>query len=548
MIAAERRTVDPLVGAFLAQHAEFHPVDATFMGLGGYDDRLPRADSTAEADERVALADLAGKLEALEGEPLEVGPRLDLRFLRAQTAIALANLAVRPHLGNPSWYTGEAAFGILSLLLPQSEPVDRVAVRARLAAIPDFLEDGLARLRESAVPEAWVQRAKNEATAFAAFLGLDLRHHPEHDPAWREPAEAAAAALHRFADALVANPDAHAAAGEAHLAFLMRTAHGLDLTPAQAVERAEEAFGRLKGEMEERARRMGGTDAASVLAGLADRHAADPAAAQASFRALHDAAVEAARGLVTPATEYGLDYRPIAPWFEAVSRRLYFLFYRSPPFGRPGRGSVYWMPRPGADVGAYLRANNDPFVKMVHAVHHGSIGHHTQNARARVAASRLARLAGTDCAAGIAFLPAGTMVEGWACYVEDLLEEAPGFYDAAEVLLLRQFERRNAASAIVDVKLHTGEWTAEAAKRFYVEEAGFAAARVDFEVTRNGIFPATRLMYWLGTEAIKDLRRRWTGDPKAFHDTLLGYGHLPVAWAGEEMARAGQLRGEASSH
>jgi len=182
-------------------------------------------------------------------------------------------------------------------------------------------------------------------------------------------------------------------------------------------------------------------------------------------------------------------------------------------------------------------------VKAVHAVHHGSIGHHTQNARARQAASRLARLGGTDCAAGIAFLSAGTMVEGWACYAEDLLLEAPGFYSPGEILLLKQFERRNAASVLVDIRLHTGEWTLEEAKRFYRDEAGFAAGRVDGEVTRNSIFPATRLMYWLGVEAIKDLRSRWRGGVQAFHDTLIGHGHVPVAWAEDEMRRAGQIAG-----
>ena len=123
---------------------------------------------------------------------------------------------------------------------------------------------------------------------------------------------------------------------------------------------------------------------------------------------------------------------------------------------RPARsGSIYWVALPGDDQVAYLRANNCATVKTIHSVHHGSIGHHTQNRRARDAQGRLARLGGTDCALGIAFLSAGTMVEGWACYVEDLLIEAPGFYDPTELLLLKQYERRNAASVLVDIRIHT---------------------------------------------------------------------------------------------
>jgi uncharacterized protein (DUF885 family) len=78
--------------------------------------------------------------------------------------------------------------------------------------------------------------------------------------------------------------------------------------------------------------------------------------------------------------------------------------------------------------------------------------------------------------------------------------------------------------------------------RFYRDEAGFAPARVEAEVVRNSMFPASRLMYRHGVEAIKGLRRRWLSGGRSFHDILLGFGHVPVAWAAEEMARAGLLR------
>ena len=190
---------------------------------------------------------------------------------------------------------------------------------------------------------------------------------------------------------------------------------------------------------------------------------------------------------------------------------------------------------------AFLAANTQATVKTIYAVHHGSIGHHTQNTRARTAASRLARIAGTDCALGLAFLGSGTLIEGWACYVEDLLMEAPGFYEPAEILLLKQYERRNAASVIVDIRLHLGDWSNGEAVAFYRDEAGFAPARVEGEVVRNSMLPGSRLMYWLGVEGIKGLRRRWQGSTQAFHDALLSYGHVPLAWIGEEMDRAGHL-------
>jgi uncharacterized protein (DUF885 family) len=75
-------------------------------------------------------------------------------------------------------------------------------------------------------------------------------------------------------------------------------------------------------------------------------------------------------------------------------------------------------------------------------------------------------------------------------------------------------------------------------RSFYRDQAGFPAARVWSETTRNSIFPATRLMYFLGTEQIKALRRELAMPARDFHDALISYGHVPIAWAAAEMRKA----------
>ncbi|MBM3521821.1 MAG: DUF885 domain-containing protein, partial [Alphaproteobacteria bacterium] len=253
-----------------------------------------------------------------------------------------------------------------------------------------------------------------------------------------------------------------------------------------------------------------------------------PDALPRAYDLWHDRAMTDATGLVTPADDYALTFAPLPEWARAVAGHLYFLSYRSPPAQGAGLGSVYWTAPAAQSVVA---------IKQTHSVHHGSIGHHTQNVRARGAASRLARLAGTDCASGIAFLGAGTMVEGWACYATEIMAEIEEFYSPAENLALLHGDRRNAASVLADIRLHTGEWSLEQMRAFYRDEAGFPAARVWGETTRNSIFPATRLMYFLGTEQIKALRRETRLPLRNFHDALLGCGHVPIAWAAEEIAR-----------
>ncbi len=470
-----------------------------------------------------------------------LGERLDRRLAVAQLRIALAPDAPSRFL-NPAWYTGEAAFGIIGLLLPQSAPTRHDALAARLSAIPDFLSDGRARLAGEPVPIAWTARAQREGAAMAAFLTGDIGRHADWAPALAPAAQCAAEAFSSFAAAIAGLPDRSVACGAAHLERLMREAHGLDLDPGAAISLAEADFASLGAELVEMAAGIdphrSWREQVDALAEVGPGASAD---VLARYPALDGEAKAAGAALVSVEDRYALDYRTLDPCFEEVAKALYFLFYRSPPAASPGGGSVYWVMPPSGDERAYLRANADATVKIVHAVHHGSVGHHTQNARARTAPSRLARLAGTDCALGLAFLSAGSMVEGWACYVQDMMQEAQGFYTPVERLLLKSMERRNVASVLVDVRLHTGEWTPDQARDFYAGEGGFAPSRAEGEVTRNAMLPATRLMYWLGVTQIRALRARWRGEAKGFHDTLIGYGHVPVAWAGEEMARAGLL-------
>jgi uncharacterized protein (DUF885 family) len=190
-------------------------------------------------------------------------------------------------------------------------------------------------------------------------------------------------------------------------------------------------------------------------------------------------------------------------------------------------------------VNAYLRAQNTATIKITHVVHHGSIGHHTQNARARASGVRLGRLAGTDCALGIAMLSGGTMIEGWACYAQDLMLEAEGFYTPLERVLLKQYDLRNAAMCLADIRLHRGAWNLAQMRAFYTDEVGVAPGRVWSETARNSIYPATRLMYWLGTREIKRRRLEIGGSPLSFHDALLSFGSVPVHWVADELSAQG---------
>jgi len=532
------RTTLALVDEVLAAWWDAHPIDASFAGEIRYDDRLPAADRDAPRRERERWLTFHERLAA-ESPTDDVGLRLDRRLLSAALAHAASDAVERTRFANPAWYTGEAAFALIALLLPSDAPRDPGCLIPRLEALPGFLDAGIAQLRGRSLPVSWVERARAEARALDALLAHGLPLHPWAAQLAHAPVAPVQAALARFRAALVDVPDADPRCGEEHLRFIMNDVHGLDETPAGLERRAQYAYDAALEELERQARdRNPSRSWREQLNALAE---IGPAAERddeviASYRDWHEHTLRDAATLLTPASDYGLRFAPIPPWAQAVADALYFLFYRSPAARFPGAGSTYWVGSLDLPAEGRRRAHNTAAVKMIHAVHHGSIGHHTQNARARAAKSKIARISGTDGASALAFLSAGTMVEGWACYAEDLMAEVPGFYTPAEELQRAYFTFRNIACCLADVRLHSRIWTLEEMQRFYRDDVGFAPARIVSETTRNSMFPGSRLMYWTGTEQIAALRRRSARSAREVHDELLAFGSMPVAWIAEELA------------
>ena len=108
--------VDQLVDGFLEHHFRFRPVDATFMGIKGHDDRLPPSDPEAPQREAEELAALQKRFASLE-QPKAVGAYLDYTILSSQLKHRVRELRERSQYKDPSWYSSETAFAIISLLL-----------------------------------------------------------------------------------------------------------------------------------------------------------------------------------------------------------------------------------------------------------------------------------------------------------------------------------------------------------------------------------------------------------------------------------------------
>jgi uncharacterized protein (DUF885 family) len=225
-------------------------------------------------------------------------------------------------------------------------------------------------------------------------------------------------------------------------------------------------------------------------------------------------------------------------WAREAAPHLYFLPYRSPAaFNRPAVHR-YLVPPIDASMPAekqeqMLRTVNDSVIKSNHVVHHGSIGHHVQNWNAFHSASRIGQMAAVDCASRLAIFCGGTMAEGWAVYVGDLMAEV-GFLTPLEEYAEAQSRRRMSARAVVDIKLHRGEFTLEQAAAYYQSQGGMNADFAMREAIKNSMFPGAAMMYLYGSDRIKSFRKEMASRMGAafnlqqFHDQFLSYGSVPV--------------------
>ena len=144
------------------------------------------------------------------------------------------------------------------------------------------------------------------------------------------------------------------------------------------------------------------------------------------------------------------------------------------------------------------------------------------------------------------------MAEGWACYATELVEEL-GLLTPLETISQQHTRVRQLARAVVDIRLHTSNWSFDECARFYVQQTGMSADAANAETTKNSMFPGTALMYWMGTQGIIDLRQQVQtlhGEQfslRAFHDALLSRGSIPVPLAARLMLSAVDHTGTTSA-
>lgn len=542
--------LDRWLDAFFAAYYERRPVTATFAGVHAHDQALPDySEAGVEATCR--------EMERLRAAVPPAGGLSPARRLDREVALGALDTQLAEfrlgwlHRRNPALYTGEAIFGVIALFLRDFAPLQTRAESAiaRLNGIPALLAQGRANL--SAAPRAWTDKAIRECVGARAFLtdGLDGVLAGAGvalgalEPALRRGAAGALAAFDDFErflrDQLSERDDPNCACGPEFFNLLMRRGHFLEEDGDDLIAYGRRRLEELKSRLAEVTRPVrSDADWAAVFADLAHDHPA-PEAYLDRFHEVWDACKTASdrhRLLTWP--DYPLRYAQMPVPFRSCAPHLYFLPYRSPAPFDPAGTYTYLVPfidgLPPEQQASRLRATNNSVITLNHVVHHGAIGHHVQNWNAYRGPSRTGAMAAVDSALRIALISGGTMAEGWACYVTDLMDEV-GFYSPAIRVAQVQSQVRQAARCVADASLHLGRMSLDEAAAFYEREAGMPGEAAKAEAVKNSMFPGAAVMYLIGTDAVHALRREVASrqgsafDLGRFHDAFLSYGSSPVA-------------------
>jgi hypothetical protein len=536
---------------FFAHYYERRPVNATFIGVHDHDHQLPDCSASGLRRTLDDMRNLRKELDGISTERLSEAQRHDHQLAGGFLEIQIwESESQHFYRGNPSAYTGEAAFSIIGLFQRDSEPVDervRAAI-ARMRLIPEFLAHGRANIQ--AAPASWTETAIREANVAVAYFdrGIPMLAEdrgiadPEFLSAARVARDAFTEHMDYLRDRLFPNVSDHHSCGRE--AFDRYLASGHCLPPEQnaawVAEYARNEMAKAQDVLHTAADVLDhGTPSRDQIARLQDLHPSIDEYYD-SFGKVWDSARQFAidRDLVTW-PDYPIEYVPVARSDREAQQGLYYLWYRCPPpFGRPETHRYLVLPIDSTmspeEQERRLRMYNDYTIKQNHVVHHAGLGHHVQNYNAFRAKSRIGQIAGVDCASRIALFCGGTLVEGWACYATDLMNEF-GFLTPLESLAERNQRVRMCARAVADVAIHTGEMSLDEAAQFYITEAAMPEAAARGEAVKNSMFPGAAMMYLIGLDTIHELRRDVEAKEGAtfslgrFHDRFLSYGAIPVS-------------------
>ncbi len=194
----------------------------------------------------------------------------------------------------------------------------------------------------------------------------------------------------------------------------------------------------------------------------------------------------------------------------------------------------------GSRRGMYFINTYDPASRHLHRLaattfHEAVPGHHFQLAIEQEL---------TDLPAFRRFgarIAAGSFIEGWALYAEQLADEMGLYRTPLERFGALETEAWRAARLVVDTGIHELGWTRRQSIDLLIERAGLSRLEAETETDRYISWPGQALSYMIGQREILALRAQLEArdgdrfDHQAFHDEVIGHGSLALGVLREQL-------------
>jgi uncharacterized protein (DUF885 family) len=531
---------------------KLQPVLATQAGDHRFDNALPDMSAAGRAQMREFAERSMRELDAFDRSRLSRENQVDAILLRGQLEYVLfSDQRLQDWAWDPQTYSGMLGAGLFGLVGAREFaplPVRLRAATGRLEALPAFLDQAKASLVPARVPRVHAETVAKQNAGLSGLIDGIFAQKDALSGADRTrleaagaKAKAAMASYQAWLDKeLVPNAKGNERIGAALYDEKLRLALDSTLSRQEIRARAERDISEMRAKMY------------GVAAGMLKGRAGAPPAPANPTPEQQQAVIEAGLAIVNsdaPPRDQVLTFARKAldeatafakakdiVGFPAANFRVIDMpeyargssvAYADMPgaFEKDQSGYFAVMPIPSdwteQQTASFLREYNKWAIQEL-TLHEGVPGHLLQLAHANQYKSRLR-----------AFLQSGPMVEGWACYGQDVMADA-GYLgsDPRYLLAHYKFQMRGPVNAILDQDFHAGTMTREQAMALMTKTAFQEESEAAGKWTRLQLSSAQLPVYFVGYQEWKDFRavaeKRPGFNLRKFHDGALSHGSPPV--------------------
>ena len=531
------------------EYLKLSPVNATQLGDHRYDALMPDVSVAGRAAVRAFAERTLAELARFDSQHLSRENQVDAILLKDQLDyLIFSDARLQDWAWDPLTYSpGSALFSLMSReFAPLPERLR--SATGRLEALPTYLAQVRGALVPARVPLIHAQTAAKQNPGIDSLVDEILAKKdalPAADQARLERAAAAAkAAVEQHQEwldkTLVPKAKGNERIGAALYDEKLRLALNSPLSRQEIRTRAERELQSLRAKMYDVASGMIKGDAgappapanptpdqqqAVIEAGLAKVYADVPPRDQVlpfAKGTLEEAiAFARAKDVVGfPTSNFGVIEMPEYARGVAVA-------YADMPgaLEKDQRGYYDVMPIPSdwsdEQTASFLREYNKWAIHEL-TIHEAVPGHLLQLAHSNQYKSKLRGV-----------LQSGPMIEGWACYSQDVMADS-GYLnrDPRYLLAHYKFQMRMPVNAIIDQDFHTGKLTREQAIELMTRQAFQQEREAAGKWVRLQLSSAQLPTYFVGYQEWKDFRAAAEKRPgfnlRRFHDAALSHGSPPV--------------------